>query len=182
MTQNQYEELSEEFNYASRDNTNSSTKPQFSPALVPAHRLPESSEEEETKTEDPRYDKGAYYFVRHGLDHTLKRLKNDSRRNSNHVCGQELLSGIRDYALEQYGPMAFTLLQHWGINQCVDFGEIVFNLVEFGVLGKTESDRREDFTGGYEFYDAFVLPFLPKSRRVSSVPRFNHEDELEATA
>lgn len=134
------------------------------------------------KNEDPRYDKGAYYFVRHGLDHTLKRLKDDAERQSNHVCGQELLSGIREYALEQYGPMAHTLLQHWGIHKCDDFGEIVFNLVEFGVLGKTENDRREDFSGGYDFYDAFVVPFLPKSKRVASLPRFNREDELEATA
>jgi len=133
------------------------------------------------RTEDPRYDKSAYYFVRHGLDHTLKSLKAQAGSASNHVCGQELLLGIRDYALEQYGPMALTLLQNWGIHECDDFGEIVFNLVEFGVLGKTENDRREDFSGGYDFYDAFVVPFIPKAKRVPSVRRFQYEDELGAT-
>jgi len=83
--------------------------------------------------------------------------------------------------LEQYGPMALTLLQNWGIHECDDFGEIVFNLVEFGVLGKTENDRREDFSGGYDFYDAFVVPFIPKAKRVPSVRRFQYEDELGAT-
>lgn len=134
------------------------------------------------RAEDSRYDKAAYYFVRQGLDHTLKSLQSDSGSNSNHVRGQELLIGIRNFALEQYGPMAFTLLKHWGIHQCRDFGDIVFNLVEFGVLGKTENDRREDFTGGYDFYDAFVVPFLPKAKRSSVLPRFNQEDEVEATA
>lgn len=134
------------------------------------------------RAEDSRFEKAAYYFVRHGLDHTLKNMKSNPGLGPNHVCGQELLLGIRDFALEQYGPMAFTLLQFWGIKQCHDFGEIVFNLVEFGVLGKTENDRREDFTGGYDFYDAFVVPFLPKSKRIAMGPRFNHEDEIEATA
>lgn len=115
------------------------------------------------REKDPRYEKGAYYFVRQGLDHTIKSLKDAPDRASNHVTGQELLGGIRDFALEQYGPMAYTLLDHWGVRQCEDFGEIVFNLVESGVLGKTENDSREDFAEGYDFKDAFLKPFEPKN-------------------
>jgi uncharacterized repeat protein (TIGR04138 family) len=77
------------------------------------------------------------------------------------VSGQELLEGIREFALEQYGPMTFALLEGWGLRRCEDFGEIVFHLVDYGVLGKTEQDRREDFAGGYDFREAFLRPFEP---------------------
>lgn len=112
------------------------------------------------REEDPRFSRGAYHFVQQGLDHTIKSLK-DKERESNHVSGQELLEGMRDYALDQYGPMAFTLLQHWGVTRCEDFGDIVFNLVEKKVLGKTEHDSKADFAGGYDFREAFLDPFLP---------------------
>jgi uncharacterized repeat protein (TIGR04138 family) len=70
---------------------------------------------------------------------------------------------MRRYALEQFGPMALTVLHRWGITCTGDFGEIVFSMVEAGALGKTDEDRREDFDGGYDFYEAFAKPFLPKS-------------------
>ncbi|MBC2594004.1 hypothetical protein H5P28_06990 [Ruficoccus amylovorans] len=115
--------------------------------------------------EDGRFDKGAYYFVRQGLDHTLRNLDNEPGGHPRHVSGQELLEGIRDYAHNQYGPMAYSLLDHWGIRRCDDFGEIVFNLVEYGVLGKTENDKKEDFSGGYDFREAFLKPYLPKNSK-----------------
>lgn len=120
---------------------------------------------------DSRYEPGAYDFVRQALDHTLNRIRQKKeQRTSPHVSGHELLDGIRDFALEQYGPMAKTLFEHWGVKKTEDFGEIVFNLVEFGVFGKTESDRREDFEGVYSFDEAFVEPFLPPSRRNNPQP------------
>jgi uncharacterized repeat protein (TIGR04138 family) len=120
------------------------------------------------RREDPRFGKGAYQFVRQALDFTISRLEErQPDRGTRHVRGPELLAGIREYALEQYGPMALTLLQEWNIQRCRDFGEIVFQLVDYGVLGKTEDDRIEDFCGGYEFEAAFLTPFLPaaKARR-----------------
>lgn len=80
-----------------------------------------------------------------------------------HIKGQELLEGLRDYALDRYGPLAWVLLQDWGVRRCEDFGEIVFNLVDCGALGKTEDDSREDFAGGYDFETAFVAPFVPQA-------------------
>ena len=75
----------------------------------------------------------------------------------------ELLEGIKEYALDQYGPMTMTLLHAWNIKRCRDFGDIVFHLVDAGVLGKTENDSPEDFAGGYNFTEAFESPFLPPS-------------------
>lgn len=114
--------------------------------------------------EDPRFDRRAYDFVRLGLDHTVKEFKKkDGARaaKSRHVSGPELLEGLRIYALDQYGPLAKTVLNAWGVKRCSDFGEIVFNLIEYSVFSKTDSDRREDFAGTYTFDEAFVKPFLP---------------------
>jgi len=117
--------------------------------------------------EDTRYEKNAYDFVRQGLDHTVKELrKQDPKRDgrSFHVSGPELLDGMRIYALDQYGPMAITVLKAWGVKRCRDFGAIVFNLIDYKVFSKTEKDRREDFKEIYRFKEAFVKPFLPSER------------------
>ena len=117
--------------------------------------------------EDSRFDRKAYDFVRLGLDHTVKELrKKDSARaeRSRHVSGPELLEGLRAYALEQYGPLAKTVLNAWGIRRCSDFGDIVFNLIEYNVFSKTEKDRREDFSEVFDFDEAFVKPFQPARR------------------
>ena len=112
---------------------------------------------------DPRYRPDAYSFVRDALDYTQKGIPRE-RREGAHVTGQELLAGIREYTLAQFGPMAITVLEEWGITRCEDIGEIVFNIVEAGVFSKTETDSREDFRNGYDFDDAFRKPFLPQSK------------------
>ena len=106
--------------------------------------------------EDNRYSVDAYHFVREGLDFTVKSL-----RSPRHVNGGELLNGIREYALEEYGPMAKRVLAEWGVTCCTDIGCIVFNLVNVGLLGKTEDDSLEDFEKGYDFNDAFLQPYRP---------------------
>jgi uncharacterized repeat protein (TIGR04138 family) len=117
--------------------------------------------------EDSRYDRKAYEFIRLGLDHTVKELrKKEAIRGDTprHVNGAELVQGLRSYALDQYGPLAKTVLNAWGVHSCRDFGEIVFNLIEYKVFSKTDRDKREDFDRVYEFDDAFVKPFLPGRR------------------
>jgi uncharacterized repeat protein (TIGR04138 family) len=114
------------------------------------------------RKDDPRYEAGAYVFMRQALDHTLTGIKEQEKTGGHrHVSGQELCEGIRDYALEQYGPMAHTLLQSWGISRTEDFGQIVFNLVEFGIFGKTDTDSIEDFNNVYDFETVFATPFRP---------------------
>ena len=125
-----------------------------------------SFEEALTKiaAKDPRYQRDAYLFVREALDHTQKTIGKDARGRLRHVTGQELLRGIREYALQQFGPMAQTVFEEWGVRCCEDFGEIVFNMLEVGWLAKTEKDSRADFEGGYGFEEAFRKPFLPQSK------------------
>lgn len=116
---------------------------------------------------DPRYPRDAYLFVREALDYTQKAVGKSPRDEMRHVSGQELLHGIRDYALKQFGPMVPTVFEEWGIRACGDFGEIVFNLVENHLLAKTDKDSREDFRNGYDFAEAFQKPFRPSKPPVS---------------
>ncbi|MGE9290846.1 MAG: Minf_1886 family protein [Puniceicoccales bacterium] len=114
--------------------------------------------------ENGRFHPNAYLFVRQGLDFTLSRLRERGEiQVRQHISGEKLLEGIRAYALEQYGPMAKAVLDHWNIETCRDFGTIVFELVDYGVLGKTDEDSIRDFEKGYDFSEAFEKPFLPRS-------------------
>src|SRR5436189_3460164 len=123
------------------------------------------------QAKDQRYTPDAYLFVREALDYTQKHIKKDRHGRLRHVSGQELLDGIRDFALSQFGPMTMSLLEEWGIRSCQDFGEIVFNMVEVGWLAKTDKDTRADFEGGYDFYETFRKPFLPANKQASNQRR-----------
>lgn len=117
------------------------------------------------RKEDPRYEPGAYAFVRDALDYSVKKFRQSQSGPRRHITGAELCQGIREFALRQYGPMAYTLLKTWGLHQTADFGEIVFNLIDYGVFGKTDQDSREDFNDVYSFEEAFSNPFKPSSSK-----------------
>ena len=119
---------------------------------------------------DPRYQRDAYGFLREALDHTQKVVSKSKKNEIRHVSGQELLAGIRDYALSQFGPMTITVLDEWGIRSCEDFGEMVFNMVASNLLAKTENDTRDDFKDGYDFESAFRRPFLPTPKPTNTEP------------
>lgn len=118
-------------------------------------------------TADGRYDREAYFFVRDALDHTQRMIHKRSRGQIRHVSGGELLDGIREFALRQFGPMTITVLNEWGVRTTRDFGEIVFNMVDAGLLAKTQEDSRADFEGVYDFDEVFRQPFLPRSKQAS---------------
>lgn len=99
---------------------------------------------------DPRYRVDAYRFVFEALEFTIQKLG-----EKRHVTGQELLQGIREYALQEFGMLAKMVLGRWGVTCTEDFGEIVFNLVEENLMGKTDTDTRADFRDGYDFEEAF---------------------------
>jgi uncharacterized repeat protein (TIGR04138 family) len=125
---------------------------------------------EQIVAKDKRYPRDAYSFVREALDHTHKSAGKSSKgKQIRHVSGQELLAGIRDFALQQFGPMAMTVLEEWGIKSCSDFGEIVFIMIEFNLLKKTEKDSRADFENGYNFHSAFREPYLPQAKVVKGL-------------
>ena len=111
---------------------------------------------------DARYARDAYVFLRDALDFTTKQQKKIKGTTVRHVAGPELLDGVRHYALKEFGPMAVTVLSYWGIHGTEDIGHMVFNLIDAGIFGKTEEDSLEDFKNVYDFKEAFVKPFEPE--------------------
>lgn len=110
---------------------------------------------------DPRYAPAAYHFLKDALNFTVAQLK-EKEGLARHVDGKELLLGFRDLALEEFGPMASTLLSEWGVTRCSDLGEMVFNLIDEQIFGRQENDSKEDFSELFSFHESFVEPFLPK--------------------
>jgi uncharacterized repeat protein (TIGR04138 family) len=92
------------------------------------------------------YDESAYLFVLASIEYLQAKLP--ERR---HVTGPEVTHACREFALEQYGLMARSVLEHWGMRHTEDFGRIVYSLVEAGVLVTQPGDRVEDFHGVYGF-------------------------------
>lgn len=105
---------------------------------------------EQVVEKDPRYKPETYLFLMAALNFTVSKLE-----KPRHVTGQELLEGIRLYAIEQFGPLARTVLEHWGVYTTEDFGNIVFNMIDVKLLSKTEEDSMDDFKGVYDFKSAF---------------------------
>lgn|SRR3989338_9323203 len=97
-----------------------------------------------------RYKFEAYSFVMAALHFTMTSLP-----KPRHVSGQEFCEGIKRYAMDQFGPLAQTVLGYWGIKETLDFGHIVFALVEAGLMRKTEEDSLDDFKNVYDFKTAF---------------------------
>lgn len=124
---------------------------------------------------DKRFDPHAYFFLKDALDFTLKRIAESNGGQARHVSGPELLEGCRDYALEQFGPMASTLMTEWSIRKCQDVGDMVFNLIEEQIFGKQDSDKKEDFSEVFDFEASLIVPFLPKSRVVAPKQARNSE-------
>lgn len=120
---------------------------------------------------DPRYTIEAYQFVREALSYAQDVLglgsdqppqeeEFDPRQPSErHLTGQQLCEAIRKYAIEQYGYMAKVVLNRWGVTKTGDFGNIVYNLIEVGMMKKSAEDRREDFNDVYDFDEAFNQKF-----------------------
>ena len=119
---------------------------------------------------DPRYSRDAYVFLRDALDYTTKQQKKIKGGPVRHVAGPELLQGVRQYALKEFGPMVVTVLSYWGIRCCEDIGHMVFNLIGAGIFGKTEEDSLDDFKSVYDFEEAFVKPFEPQKPVVAKLP------------
>lgn len=117
---------------------------------------------------DTRFDVEGYAFLRDALDATLKRRKKSRKDAPQHLTAAEFLEGFRLHALQEFGPMAVTVLAYWGVRTCEDVGHMVFNLVQSGVFAKTDEDTIESFREGYDFEEAFVAPFLPAADNLSA--------------
>jgi uncharacterized repeat protein (TIGR04138 family) len=114
---------------------------------------------EQLRERHPRFHGRAYLFVLAALHRVMSGLT-----EPRHIGGRELAEGVRQLALDQFGPMARTVLEHWGIHATEDLGDIVFALVECGVLIKQDDDRKEDFDEVFDFEEAFERDYPWEAR------------------
>mgnify|MGYP000161787274 FL=1 len=110
------------------------------------------------------YDSGAYYFLKDALDFTVRRVMESNDGKHRHVAASELLVGFRDFAIQEFGPMASTMMTEWGITSCSDIGAMVFQLIEEGVFGKQDSDTLEDFSEIFPLIETLEAPFSPSKQ------------------
>lgn len=110
---------------------------------------------------DKRYKPDAYFFLRDTLDYTVKELRADELIEHRHVTGRELLNGLRDYAINELGIMAYPVLESWGVTCGRDIGEMVYNLIQVEAFGKSDDDHPTDFEGWMSFDEAFRNPYRP---------------------
>ena len=121
---------------------------------------------DEVVRDDPRYAYEAYEFVFAALAHTQRQLGrvpppegSSGEQQDYHVSGQQLLEGVRDLALREFGLMARTVFHQWGIDRTDDFGEIIFNLIEANLMSKTSRDSRDDFRDVYDLDQVLVRDY-----------------------
>ena len=112
---------------------------------------------EQVVEETGTYPIQAFEFVQHGLGYTVEKIHGDVKdpNASRHISGRDLCEGLREFALLKWGLMARTVLNRWNIRRTIDFGRIVFALVESAHMAKTEDDTIEDFRDVYDFASAF---------------------------
>lgn len=105
---------------------------------------------ERIRLRERRFDERAYLFVLAALEFCQQRLP--ERR---HITGRELSLACRDLALERFGVLSRLVLEHWGVHNTADFGDVVFTLVDLGLLMSQPSDTRDEFVDVFDFDQAF---------------------------
>ena len=116
---------------------------------------------------DRRYHPEAYTFVMEALSYSQKKFNKPK-----HVSGIQLLQGIKALLLKNFGPMTLTVLGYWGIKTTDDFGNIVFNLVQYKILSKDTEDHYESFKNAYDFEEVFVKGYRKQLARRLKTMRF----------
>lgn len=123
-----------------------------------------------TVARETKYPLDAFHFVQRGLEFTVRRTHGElpapassakpaeppPEPGTRHVTGQALCQGLRDFAIQEYGLLARTVLRRWHINSCEDFGKIVFAMVDARLMNKTDEDSIRDFVGVFDFNEAFA--------------------------
>jgi uncharacterized repeat protein (TIGR04138 family) len=118
---------------------------------------------EEIAEFDGRYSPTAYRFIFDSLDYVLLSLGRQHRpAGDRHISVGQLLDGVKECALEHFGPLSRLVFESWGVFKTEDIGEIVFGLVEAGLLNKQDSDIKEDFADGFDFREAFEREYTPE--------------------
>jgi uncharacterized repeat protein (TIGR04138 family) len=101
------------------------------------------------------FSEAAYVFVLEALEFAT--LEQPAPR---HVSGGDLLDAIKALARKRYGVMATDVLESWGVRSTLDFGRIVFQMIEDGLLSKQDEDSLADFVERFDFRQAFEVEYF----------------------
>ena len=113
-------------------------------------------------TRDGRYSPEAFRFLLESLDHAVRLAGKEAAEGpSRHVTGREVLAGMRAHAAEVFGPLAAQVWRAWGVRETMDWGRIVFLMVDAGLLKRQDTDTIDDFGDGFDFDEAFEHDYAP---------------------
>lgn len=131
--------------------------------------IPIESWMRELSRKDGRYAPEAFQFLVESLGHAVRLAgKEGAEVEDRHVTGQELLAGMRQHAVESFGPLAAQVWRSWGIQETLDWGRVVFLMVEDRRLSRQDSDSIDHFRDGFDFDEAFVKAYQPELRDADS--------------
>jgi len=107
--------------------------------------------------DDGRYPPEAFAFLHEGLNRAVQEVYRGQAgsEGQHHVSGQQLCRALRDLAIERWGLMAQAVLAKWNVRRTIDFGNMVYLLIENQYMRKTDEDSLEHFRGVYDFDKAF---------------------------
>ena len=111
---------------------------------------------------DRRFKEDAYYFLNEAVIFSAEYFSKPEFGNDRHLSGPELLDGIKEFTLSEFGPMSMTVLKRWGLKTTLDIGHVIFNLIDAKILSASPEDRLGDFDGVFDFTEAFSKPFEPE--------------------
>ncbi len=111
-------------------------------------------------SKDASYPAPAYYYVKDVINFTLNAVEKKTGKKR-HVSGQELILFFKEYTIDKFGPMSVDVLKEWNIIQTIDFGQIIFNMINQQLLLNSPEDSIDDFKDGYDFHEVFTKPFEP---------------------
>ena len=115
---------------------------------------------------DSRFRPEAYTFINDAVVYTVSKIDAEKEQNERHISGLELLKGIKDFAVSQFGPMAYEVLSFWGLNDSMSIGYVVFNMVDHQLLGKSENDSISDFDNAFDLKEELLKPFHPSNPKI----------------
>ena len=118
---------------------------------------------------DSRYAPEAYEFIRNAVNYTAAKLERDKLKNR-HISGRELLKGVVEYAVQEFGPLAKDVLTNWGIQDGLSIGNIVFNMIQEKLLSANDKDSIDDFSGNLDFDEIFSKKFAPDDKKPINPP------------
>lgn len=107
---------------------------------------------------DGRYPLEAFAFLNEGLGRAVGEVHGEETASGvqKHVTGKQLCESLARVAVERWGLLAKTVLAKWNIHATIDFGNMVYLLVENDFMRKTDEDSLEDFRDVFNFDTAFA--------------------------